>query len=153
MKDVNIRRFLEKCIYDEILPTIGASDDNINFASSVFERFENPYIKHMLMSIALNSVSKFKVRELPTMMEYREQNGKNPTALTFSLAALIAFYKKGTPNDLPEVTGFMQRSDIKKILSSEKTWGEDISVFLPEVEECYKLISESPKEEWFKWVK
>ncbi len=153
MKNENVRKFLEKCIYDEILPTIGGSEENRDFAASVFERFENPYIKHMLMSIALNSVSKFKVRVLPTMLEYREKNGKNPEALTFSLAALIAFYKIGTPNDLPEVTEFMKNSEIAEILSSSEIWGQDISVFRPEVENWFSLITETPKEEWFKWVK
>ena len=153
MKDGNIRGFLEKCIYDEILPTIGDSEENREFALAVFERFENPYIKHMLMSIALNSVSKFRVRVLPTMLEYREKYGKNPKALCFSLAALIAFYKKGTPDDLPEVTAFMKNSDITEILSSEKTWGEDITFFANEVESGYTLITEKPKEEWLKWVK
>jgi len=60
----------------------------------VFERFANPYIKHYLLSIALNSVSKFKARVLPSILDYHSQNGTCPPMLTLSFAALLAFYKE-----------------------------------------------------------
>jgi tagaturonate reductase len=61
----------------------------------VIERFENPFIKHYLLSILLNSSSKFKTRNLPSLLEYYQQNGTLPEKLVFSLAALITVYKDG----------------------------------------------------------
>ena len=57
------------------------------------ERLANPFIKHNLISIALNSVSKYRVRVLPSLLEYRTAHHRLPPALTFSLAALLAFYR------------------------------------------------------------
>ena len=88
--------FLNKCMKEEILPTIGENDDSIAFANAVFDRFKNPFIAHKWRSIALNSVSKFAVRDLPTLLEYKEKNGKAPKCLTLALANLIYFYKNDT---------------------------------------------------------
>ena len=63
------------------------------FANSVIERYQNPYIRHELMSIALNSTTKFKTRLLPTLTDYVKLTGKLPEHLLFSLAALILFHK------------------------------------------------------------
>jgi len=63
------------------------------FADAVFERFSNPFIKHSLLSISLNSVSTYKARVLPSLEKYVTINGKVPPCLAFGLAALIAFYR------------------------------------------------------------
>ena len=63
------------------------------FANDVFDRFKNPFVKHQLSSIALNSISKFKVRVLPSLLEYIHLNNKLPIHLTYSFACLIRFYK------------------------------------------------------------
>ena len=152
MRDKTTRAFLEAVVLGEILPTIGDTDDNREFAKAVFERFENPYIKHMLLSIALNSVSKFKVRVLPTMLEYREKFGKNPKALCFSIAALAAFYKKGEPNDSPEIMEFMKSASFHDILAATELWDRDITCFEETAAPFYETIMNKPAEEWFKCV-
>ncbi|HZY21335.1 MAG TPA: hypothetical protein VFE80_02925, partial [Beijerinckiaceae bacterium] len=63
------------------------------FARSVTERFSNPFIKHYLLSISLNSVSKYKARILGTVVDYQREQGRLPARLTFALAALFAFYR------------------------------------------------------------
>ncbi len=89
-----------KTIFDEIIPTLTLPKDELNtFADSVIERFENPYIKHALLSISLNSVSKWKSRCLPSFREYVEKFGKLPLHLTFSLAALLCFYRSDESAD------------------------------------------------------
>jgi len=90
--------FLRKGIYSEVIPALLGHDgidekDLLSFADSVFDRFANPYIKHYLLSISLNSVSKFKARVLPSILDFHKKTGELPKALTFSLAALLAFYK------------------------------------------------------------
>ena len=95
MKDEKMSAFVKKCVYDEIIPTLDfPKDELIDYADNVFERFQNPYIRHMCSSIALNSVSKFKVRVLPSVLEYIKRTGKMPENLLLSFAKLIEFYKR-----------------------------------------------------------
>ena len=68
-------------------------DELNSFADEIFDRFRNPFIIHNLSSIALNTVSKFKVRVLPSLLEYVNIHKKIPTNLTFAFACLIRFYK------------------------------------------------------------
>ena len=72
LKDEKVSALLRKCIFREIIPAIGDTEDNRKFGEAVLERFSNPFIRHMLLSIALNSVSKFRARVLPTILEYRD---------------------------------------------------------------------------------
>ena len=88
----------------------------------------------MCSSIALNSISKFKVRVLPSVLEYIKRKNKMPKHLLFSFARLIEFYKTDMPNDDKEVMEFMKNSDTKTILANEKLWGEDLSFLSDEVE-------------------
>lgn len=83
LKDEKVSALLRKCIFGEIIPAIGDTEDNRKFGEAVLERFSNPFIKHMLLSIALNSVSKFRARVLPTILEYRDMFGSCPQGLTF----------------------------------------------------------------------
>lgn len=123
---------IKKCVYDEIIPTLDLpKEELISYADSVIERFSNPYIKHYLSSIALNSVSKFKVRVLPSILEYIKRFGKMPEELIFSFAKLLEFYKTDMTNDDKEVTEIMKNSSPEEILSNTSLWGEDIS-FLSE---------------------
>ncbi|MBR2505016.1 MAG: hypothetical protein IKB61_03650, partial [Elusimicrobiaceae bacterium] len=64
-----------------------------NFANAVKARFANPYIKHRLLDISLNSCSKFTARCLPSLTEYYRRKGTLPQVLSFSLAAFIKFYQ------------------------------------------------------------
>ena len=135
MKDEKMSKFVKECVFDEIIPTLDLpKDELIDYANNVFERFSNPYIKHMCSSIALNSVSKFKVRVLPSILEYIKRKGEMPKRLLFSFARLIEFYKTDMPNDDKDVMKFMKESDAKTILSNEKLWGEDLSYLAPEIE-------------------
>lgn len=86
--------FLRRVIFDEIVPFVPLPDaERRQYAESVLERFANPYIRHELLSIALNSVSKWKVRVLPSVLDYADHYGRAPVGLAFSLAALLWFYR------------------------------------------------------------
>ncbi len=99
MQDAAIRSFLEKTMFEEIIPTLDLPRDEVEgFAASVIDRFDNPYIDHQLLDIALNSASKWKARVMPSLTEYVKRLGSLPKRLTFSLAAFIAFYHKGERN-------------------------------------------------------
>jgi tagaturonate reductase len=93
MQDEDIHGFMTKTIFDEIIPTLNLpKEDLLSFAGAVTDRFQNPFIKHSLLSISLNSVSKWKARCLPSLLDYVDRFTKLPIRLTFSLAALMEFY-------------------------------------------------------------
>jgi tagaturonate reductase len=98
IRDPLILGLMKKGIFDEIIPSMdrdGDAGELTRYANDVLERFANPYIRHLLLSITLNSVSKFRARVLPSLTGYLRKTGKLPPVLTFSLAALIAFYRGG----------------------------------------------------------
>lgn len=142
MDDELVYSFMKNGIFEEIIPTLDLSEEElVQFANDVIERFKNPFIKHYLLSIALNSVSKFKVRVLPSLLEYIKINGKNPQRLVFSLAALIAFYKSDEVNDAPEVMEFMKNASTAEILANTEYWGEDLSFLLDDIQKHLEKIN------------
>lgn len=152
MSDEVTYAFLNKCVKEEILPTIGENDESISFANSVFDRFKNPYIQHKWRSIALNSVSKFAVRDLPTLLEYKEKNGKAPKGLTLALANLIYFYKNDNPDDNADVVATMKNDSISEILANTSLWSSDISDLTGIVTEYYNKIDTIGAKETMKWI-
>jgi len=134
MKDEMMSSFVKKCVYEEIIPTLDLSKEELTqYADDVFERFENPYIRHLCASISLNSVSKFKVRVLPSILEYIKRYNKTPDYLLTAFAKLIAFYKTDMPNDDAEIMKFMKTAEIPEILANTKLWDEDLSFLAEEV--------------------
>ena len=96
MEDDIVRNFMTETIFDEIIPTLDLpKEELVEFADSVIDRFNNPYIDHRLTDIALNSTAKWKARVMPSVCEFVKREGKLPERLTFSLAAYIAYYRKG----------------------------------------------------------
>lgn len=141
MEDELVYKFMYKGIFDEIIPTLDLPKEELTqFANDVIERFKNPFIKHYLLSIALNSVSKFKVRDLPSLLGYIEEFGKEPACLVFSLAALIKFYKGDEANDDAQVMEFMKNASVAEILASTDCWGQDLTSLLPSVEKYCDMI-------------
>lgn len=146
--DEQVKKFLMDQLREEIVPTVTTKDAQ-GFADDVVSRFLNPYVHHKLMSIALNSIPKFKERDLPTLKDCLAK-GVKPRHLLFALSALIKFYagvrvKDGkeeeiAPQDSPANLEFMKEvwgayasdkdvaSLAKKVLSNLSFWGEDLSV-------------------------
>ncbi len=142
VEDPGTGDFIRKTIREEIMPTLDLPAGELQqFADDVIERFQNPFIRHELMSIALNSISKFQVRVLPSLLEYVRRKGALPDRLIHSLAALILFYKgewKGEPialNDTSAVLDFFKKAWSEKdhsavarrVLSNEELWKMDLT--------------------------
>lgn len=152
MKDPDIRKLMESIVFEEIAPTVKLPAQEVKaFADSVLERFENPFIKHRLLDISLNSISKWKARILPTFRDCYKANGKIPRLLTFSFAALLAFYtsdelrdgvlighrdgQEYNIKDGAEVLEFFAKNSkslpvqdyVAAVASNEKFWGEDLT--------------------------
>ena len=137
MDDDKMRAYVRRCIFEEIIPTLDLPRAELeDYAENVLTRFANPYIKHYLSSIALNSVSKFKVRVLPSILEYKKRYGSYPKTLLFAFARLIDFYKTDMTNDDPEVTAFMKTHSIPEILANQSLWDTDLSDLAAEVSAC-----------------
>lgn len=152
MNDEELSRFVSETLTNEIIPFV--SDDikaTTLFAEAVKERFLNPFLHHQLTSIALNSVSKWKARCLPSFKDYYETHGKIPPHLTKGLAYLIKLYQaikriegkylvqlhnrviemKDEPRFLEY---FMKGKTVIDFLADTSIWGEDLTKFvnLPE---------------------
>lgn len=141
VEDKTIGKFIKDTIYNEIIPTLDLPEEELEqFAADVLDRFLNPFIHHELISISLNSISKFKVRVLPSLLEYHLRTGNWPQNLTKSLSALIKFYngKSGQESiplkDDPTVLEFFEKiwkeEDLGTIASETlgrvDFWGEDL---------------------------
>ncbi|WP_445738713.1 tagaturonate reductase [Mariniflexile sp.] len=134
--------FIHKAVFDEINETLNMDRNELNsFSDEIFDRFRNPFIIHNLSSIALNSISKFTVRVLPSLLEYVKIHKKLPTNLTFAFASLLRFYK-GTwhgetlpvqdSDDIIAKFSDIWKSDdyleiAKNALSIKDYWGEDLT--------------------------
>jgi tagaturonate reductase len=156
MQNENISGFMNKMLSEEVIPTLvdHLDENDLNeFAAAVKDRFNNPFVNHELMSISLNSTSKWKARNMPSFLQYIEKNGKLPVCLTMSLAAYIAFYS----NDVQELSDnglvckrpagntytvsddrwaleffYDHRNDseedlVKAVLGNEKMWDQDLN--------------------------
>lgn len=160
MQDEVFEKYLQQGIFDEIIPTLNLEKDElVSFANAVSDRFKNPYIEHFLISIALNSVSKYKTRVLPSILEYYNIKGKAPKLLTYSMAALIAFYRGHSANrgqyeikdDAFVLEFFAQKykqlneggADVQTLvdccLANEQFWGQDLT----KLEGFSKLVAQN----------
>ena len=102
MHDDTILGYMNKMLYDEVIPTLPLDRKDLeDFAQAVQDRFNNPFVNHELMSISLNSTSKWRARNMPTFLDYVKEKGELPPCLTTSFAAYIAFYSN-EPQDLTD---------------------------------------------------
>ncbi len=154
MHDKLMGEFIRRIVMEEIALEVPLALEEVKtFADSVFERFENPFIDHELLSISLNSVSKWKARVLPTFRDFYRNQKKLPRLTTFSMAALLAFYSgkdlcedglhakraDGTEyviHDDKEVLQFFVLNSSKtgsefvhETLSNVDFWGEDLTLY------------------------
>lgn len=150
LNDPTMGKYVRDFIFDEVNPTIDLPQDQmIAFANSVIERYKNPFIRHELMSIALNSTTKFKTRILPTLEDYVAKFGKLPLHVCFSFAAIVEFHKGKRGSEaiaLKDDPAYLEHwaklwadfkgdyTDLaKKALSWSEAWGVDMNTIHPEI--------------------
>ncbi len=144
VEDETMGKFVRKVMFDELLSTLDLPKKELEkFASDVLDRFRNPFVKHFVTSIMLNSFPKFKTRDLPGLKIYLERKGELPTGIVLGLAAIITYYKGGKrgeveiiPNDDKAIvdllaqlwaTGSVEQV-AKGVLAAEFIWGEDLNL-------------------------
>ena len=141
--DCYIKRNEEIICSGKITAYVPSKEELEQFSNDVLDRFRNPYLEHALMSISLNSTSKYKTRVLPSVLEYIKRKNKNPEHLLFSLAALIAFYKGERGSETYTVKDDQSALDffatqwatgnpasiVKATLANINFWGTDLTQF------------------------
>lgn len=122
MNDAELCQFAQNTMDKEIIPVLSLPKEELQqFANAVIKRFQNPFIQHQLLSISLNSMTKYRTRNLPQLLAYIEKYQKLPPHLTFALAALIAFYRgERDGQDIP-------LQDDEHWLVNFKTWWQQVS--------------------------
>jgi tagaturonate reductase len=148
IEDPLMSKFLIGALFEEIIPTLTLSQEELEtFAAEVIERFRNPFIKHRLMSISLNSMSKYETRVLPSLLAYLDKTKSLPKRLVLSLASYIVFYRGSyngktiDVNDSPDITDLYRdlwsgydggRESIETlvtgVLSYDVVWKGDLSL-------------------------
>ena len=114
----DIERFIDKMVTEEVIPMINGDKEELKlFASSILERFYNPYIKHMLKSISLNSLSKWEARNYPTLKDYWDRTGQLAECECLTFAAMMAYYS-------PQ-SGFQPDDNAEHIAYIREVWNSD----------------------------
>lgn len=142
-EDPEVGKFVHKVMYEELLPTLNLPrEELVKFANDVMERFRNPFVKHFVTSIMLNSFPKFKTRDLPGLKTYLERKGELPQGIVLGLAAICTYYKGGkrgqdeiVPNDDPRIMDLLKElwatGDVDQVargvLADASIWGEDLN--------------------------
>ncbi|WP_018665001.1 tagaturonate reductase [Heyndrickxia acidiproducens] len=138
MEDRDFYHFIDREMYEEIIPSLDLPKEELtSYASGIQERFRNPYMEHQLDSIALNSVSKYSARLLPTLQKHIERFHKIPTRIVLALSGLLAIYGKQENTqakaiDMPEILktfseAYKSEQYVSVILANESLWGTDLT--------------------------
>ena len=154
MHNETIKGFMNKMLYEEVIPTLPLDKQDLqDFAAAVADRFNNPFVDHQLLSISLNSTSKWRTRNMPSFKDYVAAQGRLPVCLTMSLAAYIAFYscdvqrreRDGLICRRPNGNEYKVQDDawvldfysahradtpedlVHAVLANETMWGEDLT--------------------------
>lgn len=143
VEDPLIGKFVHKVMFDEFIETLDLPKPELEqFAHDVLERFVNPYVKHFVTSIMLNSFPKYKTRDLPGLKTYLERKGTLPEGLVLGLAGIITYYKGGKRGDVEIVPAddastvallkeLWASGDVYKVasgvLGAVDIWGEDLN--------------------------
>jgi tagaturonate reductase len=158
MVDEKLKSFLQETLDNEIIPFVS---DDINatkqFADSVTDRFMNPYLNHQLISISLNSISKWRARNLPSFKDYYNRYGKIAPNLTYGFACLMKIYsglkevdgkficqlpsrEVQIQDDLPYLQYFANGGSVKEFMQKVDVWGEDLTKYENFSEKVQEII-------------
>ena len=154
MQDSAVRGFMNKMLYEEVIPTLPLDKKDLeDFAAAVQDRFNNPFVDHELMSISLNSTSKWRARNMPSFLDYIDKTGKLPPCLTASFAFYLAFFSsdiqaltdKGLVCRRPKGNEYVCSDDrwvlefyydhrhdgpeelTRAVMANERMWGRDLT--------------------------
>ncbi|HKJ43735.1 MAG TPA: tagaturonate reductase [Sunxiuqinia sp.] len=146
-ESLEVGNFMKEMVYDEVLPVLDGTEKELkSFANKILERFSNPFIRHLWQSIALNAMSKWETRNLPSLLGFVEKHDMLPQKLVFSMAAMISYFKGKTEGNTYKVQDDQWILDfykeawdacdgrpisiyelVEKVLSLEKVWKQNLN--------------------------
>jgi tagaturonate reductase len=140
-----IEKFINTMVAHEVLPMIHEDREELEvFSASILERFYNPYIRHLLSAISLNSLSKWEARNFPTVLDNFEKAGKTARYNLFALAALLVLYSGKseipfTPDDNPTYVEFIRQHwddtdverSVREIIENKDIWTVPLTAVTP----------------------
>lgn len=144
--NADLEAFVNTMVAEEVIPMIEEDQEELKaFAAGILERFYNPYIRHMLKTISLNSLSKWETRNFPTVLDNWKKAGKVAEKELFTFAALLTLYSGKvdfTPDDTAEHVEFIQKvwnsedvdATVKAIVENKNIWTVDFTEVAPFVE-------------------
>ncbi len=144
--NADLEAFINTMVAEEVIPMIEEDQAELKeFAAGILERFYNPYIRHMLKTISLNSLSKWETRNFPTVLDNWKKAGKVAEKELFTFAALLTLYSGKvdfTPDDTAEHVEFIQKvwnsedveATVKAIVENKNIWTVDFTEVAPFVE-------------------
>ena len=144
--NADLEAFVNTMVAEEVIPMIEEDQEELKvFASGILERFYNPYIRHLLKTISLNSLSKWETRNFPTVLDNWKKAGKVAEKELFTFAALLTLYSGKvdfTPDDTAEHVEFIQKvwnsddveATVKAIVENRNIWTVDFTEVAPFVE-------------------
>ena len=141
--NADLEAFVNTMVAEEVIPMIEEDQEELKaFAAGILERFYNPYIRHMLKTISLNSLSKWETRNFPTVLDNWKKAGKVAEKELFTFAALLTLYSGKvdfTPDDTAEHVEFIQKvwnsedvdATVKAIVENKNIWTVDFTEVAP----------------------
>ena len=144
--NADLEAFINTMVAEEVIPMIEEDQAELKeFAAGSLERFYNPYIRHMLKTISLNSLSKWETRNFPTVLDNWKKAGKVAEKELFTFAALLTLYSGKvdfTPDDTAEHVEFIQKvwnsedvdATVRAIVGNRNIWTVDLTEVEPFVE-------------------
>lgn len=96
MADPVMYNFIKDLMKEEIavaIPYKIPADQSLDFADKVLDRFSNPNIEHLWLSITLNYTSKLRMRIVQVLKKYVELYDSVPEKMVIGLAAYLLFMK------------------------------------------------------------
>ncbi len=94
MNDPLMSQFVEGVMRQEIAPCLEMDAAVVtDYIDLVLDRFRNPFLKHALLDITLQSTMKMRYRVLPLLETYCRKLGKLPPLMCVGFAAYLRFMK------------------------------------------------------------
>lgn len=152
MQNEHIKKILNQCIIEEIVPVLGENERDIEYVNLMFERLENPFFTQSVYGILDNGLTDFKNSIISSILEYKEMYDQYPKGLSFIVAALIFYYKKGKAVDTIENIQVFKKRQPVSILKHEEIWGTNLIEMLPMVKEDFEYLLKNGMKDTCKWL-
>ncbi|HQU71773.1 MAG TPA: tagaturonate reductase [Calditrichia bacterium] len=94
MRDPRLSAFVARLMQEEIAPVLDMPAAVVNaYAEEVLSRFANPFLRHQLIDISMQSTTKMRHRVMQTIDKYHQKFGEAPPRFALGFAAYLLFMR------------------------------------------------------------